>query len=1163
MQRRAGPSQFKAAVRLQEWLLTVKTSTTLATAATVASVPAVGPRIALSLAGAATLTSAGGVAMALGPSQAALLAWLAIEGPTARFRLVTLLWPDSDLGAARNSLRQRLFRLHKLAGGEVVVGGNTLALAATVTHDLATAHQLLAALPNNFSGELALWLETQRAARRDEQAQALVALANSAEREGDLAKALAHGKDVLALLPLSEAAHRRLMHLHYLQGERAAALLAFDDCERVLKDEIGARPCAETLALLRSIEQSAGAAAGPLALLRMPAAMLRPPRRIGRNLAWQALRAVRDGAQVLLLSGEAGMGKSRLLSDLLADPALGAKGSPGPVLLVSARPGDAAVPYATLVRLLRLLLAWPSLAPASATRSALAHLLPELGEPAPPPREGDAARVAHAVLAWLDQAQRDGLRALLVDDLHFADDASTVLLPQLIGHGRWGCVLAMRRAEISATAQAVVSALEADAQVASLALAPLTAQEVAELLDSLGVAGIGGPTQAQALNRHTGGNPLYVLETVKAAVMQPLVGRALVPAGDPGSAARAWPTAATVQRLIQQRLARLSQRAVQVSRCAAVAGQDCTADLVAHVLACKPLDLADAWAELEAAQVLNRNGFVHDLIADAALASVPHAVAQPLHADVAQWLERGNGESARIANHWLAAEQPLRAAPHLMAAADRAHDAWRMAEAAVLAEQAGRIWLDAGQHAAAFDAFFAAGDFGTEADDFGHLERLRDFMAPLVSNDGQRAMLALVEAAIALMAKRFDPLRELVQAALPCAQRAALPEIEAELLWDLVVMHWLQREVTDALRLAERALALLNKSATPPRATRLRDTRHKLIHAMGLMNSALGRYDQGALHLHETRRELLQRNDDRSLVQVETALAAMAADQGDWATARNWSESAKARLVFDEAQLVAKLTVLEEHARIVGVEGDLGTVLALVEQMAVVLEGVNTALAMGRFATAQTRQALFWFGLGRHDLALRGLKQLRQRTDLLAIERMRVEAAFLALGEPGDAALVLTELVALDDFAARVNTLCRARPGLPADQALTLLSMCQSTARDSGAHGLWLELQVHRVAALQALGRRDEAAQAAVAAWQRFEAGVRCSIWLPDMAAWLCPALLASHADLAQVIALRASAWMQAAASTLPAQWRSNYLTRAPALSALLALPPSPSTASG
>ena len=74
---------------------------------------------------------------------ALLLAWLALEGPTPRERLATLLWPDSSAEAARNALRQRLFRLRKHVGLELVSGSTVLALAGDVQHDLSDSSALL------------------------------------------------------------------------------------------------------------------------------------------------------------------------------------------------------------------------------------------------------------------------------------------------------------------------------------------------------------------------------------------------------------------------------------------------------------------------------------------------------------------------------------------------------------------------------------------------------------------------------------------------------------------------------------------------------------------------------------------------------------------------------------------------------------------------------------------------------------------------------------------------------------------------------------------------------------------------------------------------------------------------------------------------------------
>jgi len=195
-----------------------------------------------------------GVAVPLGPRDAALLAWLVLEGPTPRAQLAALLWPESPPEAARNTLRQRLFQLRKLLGADVVSGQQNLQLAAGVGHDLAGGHELLADVNLDLGGDYAAWLAQQRAQRVDAHLSMRQAEAEQLERAGEFEAALPHAQALLRLAPLSEAAHRRVMRLHYLAGDRAAALLAFDACEQVLKNEVGTRPSTETLGLLRAIE---------------------------------------------------------------------------------------------------------------------------------------------------------------------------------------------------------------------------------------------------------------------------------------------------------------------------------------------------------------------------------------------------------------------------------------------------------------------------------------------------------------------------------------------------------------------------------------------------------------------------------------------------------------------------------------------------------------------------------------------------------------------------------------------------------------------------------------------------------------------------------------------------------------------------------------------
>ncbi len=654
---------------------------------------------------------AGGAALALAPRDAALLAWLALEGPTPRLRLAQLLWPDSSPEQARNALRQRLFQLKRQLGTSPVEGQTTLALAAGVQHDLADAAELLGNEALDLGAEFDAWLAQRREQHRTRARLTLAELAEMAERAGDWPDALAHARELLALAPASEEAHRRVMRLHYLAGDRASALLAFDACERMLKHEVGTRPSAETLALLTTIEQEhAAPAPSPAAARRVPASVLRPPRLVGRADAWQALAQARAAGQEALVSGEGGLGKSRLLNDFAA--------SCGGLVVAGARPGDERTAYASFSRLLRLLPrdAWAALTPP--LRRELARLLPELGE-APRPLEGEAERVRffNAVAALFGPATA-AASGVVFDDLHFADDASLELLQFVVAArpGRW--LFGARLAEVSPLARRLVDGWLQRPDTVHVPLRPLTLAQVAELVDTLGIAGLAGQEAAPALLRRSGGNPLFLLETLKAGWLPAAPGpvapvalrgagagpgateAALVPAGAAGGVV---PAAPGVHALIERRISRLSLPAVQLARCAAIAAPDFSIELAAHVLALRTIDLADPWAELEAAQVLVDGAFVHDLIYEAALASVPAAVARQLHAEVAAFLAGRDGEPARLAHHWLQAGRWSEAAAACRAAAERAVQSARLAEALALLAEGARCCERAGLADPRFD----------------------------------------------------------------------------------------------------------------------------------------------------------------------------------------------------------------------------------------------------------------------------------------------------------------------------------------------------------------------------------------------------------------------------------------------------------------------------
>jgi DNA-binding SARP family transcriptional activator len=739
----------------------------------------------LQLAAAPRFVGANGAAAALAARDAALLAWLALEGPTPRIRLAQLLWPDSDADAARNALRQRLFNLRKVLGFEIVVGTATLALGEGVTHDLEDADSVLGEAPPAASGEFAAWLAQQRQRRTSRTRDALVELAEMAERARDFADALNHAQELLALEPLSEAAHRRVMRLHYLSGDRAAALLAFDRCEQVLKDEIGAGPSDETLALLATLNAAKPASAA-LVSNTVPASVLLPPRMIGRGGELAQLQSGWRAAQVVALIGEAGLGKTRLLQ-AFTEPQSG-------VVRAAGRPGDAGVPFATLARLLRAVtargtaLSGPADQLPAGVHTEIARVLPELDGHAPRPTgEGQRLAMQRAVRALL--ASQAGLVGLLVDDLHFADEASLEMLRALIDADsddevdhrsvtagepsqaeartlRWA--LAYRPAEAGSPVQALHDALVEQARLVPIALAPLGLAALAELVDSLGLPGVQGKALAPGLLRRTGGNPLFVLETLKLAWVE----RTLDRLADSAQ----LPRPLSVGRLIERRIAQLSPAALALARVASIAGPDFSIGMAEQVLQTSAMQFADGLNELEAAQVMRGNAFAHDLVYDAVHASVPATIAAHTHARVAAYLEPLAGEPARIAQHWIDAAQAQRALPWLDRAATAAGAAGRRKEQVVFLERKSEIEEAADERTAAFETLMQAAELQVTLDsEVGHGAQQCDRLARLAGDLPQRIRALLQRAHLDTMRGALGASEAAARQALREATRAAVP----------------------------------------------------------------------------------------------------------------------------------------------------------------------------------------------------------------------------------------------------------------------------------------------------------------------------------------------------------------------------------------------------
>ncbi|MFT3821408.1 MAG: AAA family ATPase [Rubrivivax sp.] len=608
----------------------------------------------------------------LAGSDALLIALLALDGALPRRRAAELLWPGRDARRASLSLRQRLFRLKRAAGADVVIGDATLALAPAVVHDLAGFDAALQADAGHGRGELlagvspvpgsdiAQWLVQARSRWADRVQAALAERAEALLAAQQLAAALRYAERLAAEAPWAEHAHRRVMRLHYLRGDRAAALAAYRRCEQALARELDAAPAAETRALAALLQDDAAPPPAPAAApAPPPLTLLRPPQLVGREAALQRIAAAWQARRHVLVSGEPGIGKSRLLAEHAARCRPGSQ-----VLLIESRPGDAQLPYGIVARLLRGWLQHGGRPAADWAVQEWARFVPELGVPAP--GAATTARLQAALAAWAAHAAAAGADAVIVDDLQFADAASLDALLALLAAPlpqRW--LLAVRAAERPAALQAWLASPAGDA-TEELPLAALDTDAVAELLRSLALPGLEAAPWADALWRHAGGNPFYTLQTLLACG----------PAAAAGAPPAALPVPGHLGQLVQRRLQQLQAPALQLAQIAALAEADFSVPLAARVLQRHAVALAPAWAELEAAQVLRDSAFAHDLVREAVAATVPEVIARELHLQIADALAEGGVVGgvppARLARHLAQGGRWDRAAAAYLAAADQA-----------------------------------------------------------------------------------------------------------------------------------------------------------------------------------------------------------------------------------------------------------------------------------------------------------------------------------------------------------------------------------------------------------------------------------------------------------------------------------------------------------
>jgi DNA-binding SARP family transcriptional activator len=574
-----------------------------------------------------------------------LLAYLALHRHTAqqRQRIAFTLWPDSTEAQALTNLRHVLHNLRRsLPEADQLIDARPRTLhwrpavpvwLDTAEFDNAIAAGDLAAAAAVYAGDLLAgrmdeWVEEHRVRLRRRYLDALEQLVTACSEQGELADAVRYAERLLREEPLREHTYRVLIRLHDARGDRARAVRVYHDCAATLERELGVEPAAETRAtydaLLARDERPAATRLGG------PPFVGRTAERAALAAAWRDARPGRP--HVVLLAGESGIGKTRLAEEFRAWAA-----HRGAVTAVArAYPGEGALAYGPIVAWLRSedlngrlrVLARPYLTELARLLPELVASVPGLTRPQRLPESEQRQRLYDAVVTAL--VAPDTPLVLVADDVQWWDGDALQLLHYLIRSRPAAPLLVVattRREEMdtSGPLREILVALRLAGTLSEIDLDRLNRTETGLLAEQIGQRPITDAAIA-ALYEHTEGNPLFVVEALRAGWQ--VGGDVLTP---------------KVHAVIQSRLAQLSSAARELVDVAATVGREFTAEVLSLASRTNEDAVVHALDELWRRRIIREHNavaydFSHDTIREVAYAALSPMRRRYLHGRVAQAL---------------------------------------------------------------------------------------------------------------------------------------------------------------------------------------------------------------------------------------------------------------------------------------------------------------------------------------------------------------------------------------------------------------------------------------------------------------------------------------------------------------------------------------------
>ena len=643
-----------------------------------------------------------------------LFAYLALnrERPVRRDELVDVVWDENPPGSPDAGLAALLTRLRRALGPDAVEGRSHLRLAlpdawldveaaraAAADAEVALAggdprraadhaQVALALFERPLLPELSgRWVDEERAAIDGLHSDALETLARAALRlgPGELPAAERAARALIQREPYRESGYAVLMELLAARGNVAEALRVHDQLRVLLRDELGATPATHLTALHERLlmQGETPAPAADAATVPLPAVLERRDERpfVGREpeLAvlrrrWASTPAGEGG--VVVLTGDAGMGKTRLSARFAAEAHAG-----GAIVLHGRIDEETVVPYQPFVEAIRHYAA-DARDISGVDVEALAPLVPELGGTASESgeRENRRYRLFEAVAALLGRAAGERPVLLVVEDLQWAGRPTLLLLRHVVRrlHGRPLMVLVTLRdeeANLVADPARLLADLSREHVVERIGLEGLQEGETAEL--------VGDPELATRLHGRTAGNPFFIEEMLRSLEEAPDE-----PPGVPEG----------VKDLVSRRLARLQPDTVETLTAAAVLGRDFSLATLEAMVARPGEELLGPLEEAlrasvvrEDAERVDRFAFAHALVRETLYDAPAHARRARLHLRAAHALEAAGAPPGELAHHFFearevggadaAVEHSAAAARHAVAAHAYEEAAWHLEQA--------------------------------------------------------------------------------------------------------------------------------------------------------------------------------------------------------------------------------------------------------------------------------------------------------------------------------------------------------------------------------------------------------------------------------------------------------------------------------------------------